>query len=87
MGHGLQKLKLTGTAKIVVIVVYDHTTQKDWVEIWRLPMYVTSYWSFLSGNLVHKKIPTGAYLNNLNIGPYINCSFCGLVEEMEVSSC
>lgn len=40
MGHGLQKLKLTGTAKIVAIVVYDHNTQKDRVEIWRLPVYL-----------------------------------------------
>lgn len=63
-------------------VVYDHLVSCDlhpwpgWGHIWILcvlPRTKTFIWK-----LAYGRLPTGAYLYDLNIGPSTTCSFCGL---------
>lgn len=77
-GHETIKITLAST-------VYDHLNicdAKDWFgwhRIWRLrviPLIKIFIWK-----MFHGKLPTGAYLYDLNIGPYTLCKFCELEPE------
>ncbi|XP_039135862.1 uncharacterized protein LOC120273306 [Dioscorea cayenensis subsp. rotundata] len=71
----------------IAFSVYEHlcrTSGPDdlwtgWAFIWKLrviPRVKTFIWK-----LAHGKLPTGALLYHLNIGPFCPCPLCGLCEE------
>lgn len=71
----------TSVASVVYdyLVSYDPQPWSGWNYIWKLsvlPCIKTFIWK-----LAHDKLPTGDYLYDLNIGPFTQCHFCGLVSE------
>lgn len=77
---GPHSLKTT-IASIVYdsLVSHDPNPWSSWDYMWKLcvlPRIKAFIWKLALG-----KLPTGAYLYDLNIGPYTQCSFYDLVSE------
>ena len=68
-------------------MVYSHLNDNalassnwiGWRNIWKLeaaPRVKVFFWK-----LAHGKLPAGAYLYNINVGPFTYCTFCTLTAE------
>lgn len=74
------------TLSSIASSVYTHLSRNDWTTPWSrwrdiwglkiLPRTKVFIWK-----LAHRKLVTGSYLYQLNIGHFVNCLFCSLFEE------